>query len=70
MNFKMPSSAFEGTGPRRLAKKFQPNQLEGKKYKNSFSRAYFNLSRFCEFFSGTSGLNFRKRLRALKDIPV
>ena len=70
MNFKTPSSAFEAIGPRRLAKKFQPNILEGKKYKNSFSRAYFDLSRLCEFFSGTSGLNFRNRLRVLKDIPV
>ncbi len=70
MNFQMPSSAFEGIGPRSLAKKLQPNIMEGKKYKNSFSRAYFDLSRLCDFFSGTSGLNFRNRLRAFKDIPV
>ncbi len=70
MNFKMPYSAFEGIRPRSLAKKFQPNLLEGKKYKNSFSRAYCDLYRFCEFFSGTSGLNFRILLRTLKDIPV
>ena len=70
MNFQMPSSAFEGIGPRSLAKKLQPNIIEGKKYKKSFSRAYFDLSRFCDFCSGTSGLNFRKRLPALTDIPV
>ncbi len=58
MNLKIPSSAFVGIGPRSLAKKFQPNIIEGKKYKNSFSRAYFDLSRLCDFFSGTSGLNF------------
>ena len=70
MNFEMLSSAFEGIGPRSLAKNFQPNIIEGKKYKNSFSRAYFNLSRLCDFFSLTSGLNFRNQLRPLKDIPV
>jgi hypothetical protein len=70
MNFQMSSSAFEGIGTGSLAKKFQPNIIEGKKYKNSFSRAYFDLPRLCDFFSGTSGLNFWKRLPALKDIPV
>ena len=70
MNFKILSLAFEAIGPRSLAKKYQPNIIEGKKYKNSFTRAYFELSRLCDFFSGTSGSNFRNRLRALKDIPI
>ncbi len=50
MNFKMPSSAFEGIRPRSLAKKFQPNLLEGKNTKIHLAEHIVICTDFANFF--------------------